>query len=136
LKRCMKSEYSAAAADLQRSIELREDAYPLLWRYLARKRADGTGADELAAGAARLNGKHWPYPVIEFYLGQRSAGEMLGTAATSDERCEAQFYLGEWYLLGDNHTDAVTALRTAAPTCPMIFYEYNGAVAELKRLGQ
>ena len=131
-----KAEFSAAAADLQRSIELREDAYPFLWRYLARKRADGAGAEELAASAAHLTGKPWPFPVIEFYLGQRSAGEMLGAAATSEERCEAQFYLGEWHLLGGNRTAAGAAFRTAAATCPMIFYEYNGAVAELQRLGQ
>jgi len=129
-----KADFSAAAADFLRSLELQEDAYSLLGRYLARKRADGTGAEELAASAAHLDGKQWPYPVIEFYLGRRSAGEMWNASATSEERCEAQFYLGEWHLLGGNRADAAAAFRTAAQTCPMIAYEYNGAIAELQRL--
>ena len=36
---------------------------------------------------------------------------------------------------GGNKPDARRALQTAADTCPKTFYEYNGAVAELKRLG-
>ena len=131
-----KAEFSGAAADFLRSFELQPDAYSLLGRYLARKRADGAGPEELAAGATYLNGKHWPFPVIEFYLDQRSAGEMLDASGSSEERCEAQFYLGEWHLLGGNRTDAAAAFHTAARTCPMIAYEYNGAVAELQRLGQ
>src|SRR5262245_58491819 len=51
-----------------------------------------------------------------------------------EEKCEAAFYTGELQLMLGNKPDARTALQTAADTCPKTFYEYNGAVAELKRL--
>jgi tetratricopeptide (TPR) repeat protein len=137
------TDFLAAAADLQRSIELGSSeppiprAYLMLWRYLARARAGNFGGgEELAANAARLKPKEWPYPVIEFYLGKRSAGEMSSAAAKPEERCEAQFYIGEWYLMRGDRMKAAGALRTAAETCPKTFYEYDGAMAELKRLNQ
>jgi lipoprotein NlpI len=61
---------------------------------------------------------------------------MLVAATKPEERCEAQFYLGEWHLLRRDHAAAATALRIAADTCPKTFYEYDGAIAELQRLGQ
>jgi lipoprotein NlpI len=131
------ADFPAAATDMKRWNELKEGAYPMLWRYLARARGGNVGgAEELAANAARLKAKEWPYPVIEFYLGKRSAAEMSAVAAKPEERCEAQFYLGEWYLLRGNGAGAAGALRTAADTCPKAFYEYEGAIAELKRLNQ
>ena len=108
----------------------------MLWRYLARTRTGDSSAKELTANAARLKNKDWPYPVVEFYLGQRSAVEMSSAATKPEERCEAQFYLGEWHLLRGNRTQAVESLRTAVNTCPKTFYEYDGALAELKRLNQ
>jgi lipoprotein NlpI len=130
----LKADFAVAAADLERLIQLKEGPYPMLWRYLARGRAGNVrGAEELATNAARLKTKEWPYPVIEFYLGKRLAAEMLTAAAKPEERCEAQFYLGEWYLLHKNHVKAAGALRTAADTCPKN-NEYDGALAELKRL--
>jgi len=132
----LKADFPAAAAALQSSIELDQETYAMLWRYLARARVgSGSGAaDELAANAARLKAKEWPYPVIEFYLGKRSVDQMSAAAGKPEERCEAQFYLGEWQVLHGDRTKAAGALRTAADSCPKDFYEYDGAVAELKRL--
>jgi tetratricopeptide (TPR) repeat protein len=129
-----KRDFPMAAADFLRSIELKDTAYPMLWRYLARGRAGESGPAELAANAARLKTKDWPYPIIEFYLGQRSAADMPAT--TPEERCLVNFYLGEWHMLHGNRAEASAALRTAADTCPKIFSEYDSAVVELKRLNQ
>ncbi|MEA2995551.1 MAG: hypothetical protein QOG74_1100, partial [Alphaproteobacteria bacterium] len=52
------------------------------------------------------------------------------------ERCEAQFYGGEWQLLQGDGATAATALTAAADTCPKSFIEHKGAQAELKRLRQ
>ena len=131
-----KQEFLPAAADLFQSIKLKDDAYPMLWRFLARGRHGESGAVELAANAERLKTKDWPYPVIEFYLGKRSSAEMLAATGKRDERCEAQFYLGEWHLLRSDPTAAAAALRNAAATCPKNFSEYDGAIFELKQLLQ
>jgi lipoprotein NlpI len=59
---------------------------------------------------------------------------MFSAATDTDQRCEAQFYAGEWYLLKGNRTEAVPLLRQAEASCPKGFVEYTGAVAELRRL--
>jgi len=131
-----KEDFGAAVIDFSQSIKLKDIAYPMLWRFLSRGRAGEPGETELASGAVQITPDKWPYPVIEFYLGKRSAPQMLAAATNPDENCEAQFYLGEWHLLRGNRAAAVTALRLAVNTCPKTFYEYDQAVVELKRMNQ
>jgi len=61
---------------------------------------------------------------------------MIGAGLSAAERCEAQFYLGQWHLLQHKQADAIRARRMAVETCPKDYNEYAGALAELKRLGQ
>jgi tetratricopeptide (TPR) repeat protein len=126
--------FRAGAGAMLRANELEENVYSMIWRYLARERAGEDGAAELAANAARLKSKDWPYPVVELYLGGRSPADVLAVISKPDERCEAQFYSGEWHLLRGNRAGAATALQAAADTCSKEFDEYAGALAELKRL--
>jgi tetratricopeptide (TPR) repeat protein len=127
-------DFGPGAADLLRANELQEGSYSMIWRYLARERAGESGAAELETNAARLKSKDWPYPVVELYLGRRSPADVLSTASNTDERCEAQFYIGEWHLLRGDNTAASGPLQTAAATCSKELDEYTGARAELKRL--
>jgi tetratricopeptide (TPR) repeat protein len=128
------ADYPQAAADLAQAIARQPEPYPVLWRYLARVRAGGDGTAELAAAAGELKSKAWPYPVVEFYLGKRSAEDMAAAAPGAEDRCEAQFYVGEWRLARGDRVKAKEALEAAKATCPQSFYEYDGAVAELGRL--
>lgn len=118
-----------------RANDLADDVYVMLWRYLARAHIGQDGAAELSVNTARLKGKDWPYPVIEFYTGRATMEAMLAAAASDNQRCEAAFYSGEWYLLHNDPAKARPALQTAADTCPTSFMELYGARAELKRLG-
>jgi tetratricopeptide (TPR) repeat protein len=127
-------DFAKASGDLLRANTLTDNVYTVLWRYLAQGRLKQDGAAELAANAARLKSREWPYAVIDFYLGRRTLAEMRSAATKSDEKCEAEFYAGQWQLLHDKPADARAALRTAADSCPKSFIEYGGAVAELKRL--
>jgi rhomboid protease GluP len=81
-----------------------------------------------------LKKKDWPYAVIDFYLGQRSLDEMRAAAANPNDKCESAFYAGEWQLLRNNQAEAKALLQVAVDTCPKTFVEYEGAVAELKRI--
>jgi len=127
-------EFKAGATALMRANELEVDASNMILRYLARERVGEDGAAELEANAARLKSNDWPRPVIELYLGKISPEEFLSAAGKPEERCEAQFYVGEWSLLRGDRAAAATALRTVADTCPKLFFDYVGAVAELKRM--
>jgi lipoprotein NlpI len=129
-----KGKFGVAAADFLRGNELANDSYSMLWRYLALEHIGESGRGELESNAARLKNKDWPYPVIELYLGRRSPAELLSTATKAEERCEAQFYNGEWHLLHGDRARAVVGLQAAAHICPKTFIEYFGALAELKRL--
>jgi lipoprotein NlpI len=130
------ADFSAAAADLSRSVALKDDPYTTIWLFLARRRAGPEGESELASGAGKLKSTDWPYPVVDFYLGRRSADEMQAAATKPEEKCEAAFYLAEWHLLKANAAEAKPLLQTAADTCPEGFVEHSGAQAELKRLAQ
>src|SRR5262249_53477168 len=102
--------FKAAALALSRANELEENAYFVIWRYLARERGGDNGAAEVAADAARLKSKNWPYPVIELYLGWRlDPEEVRSLARKPEELCEAEFYSGEWHLLRGNRAEAATA---------------------------
>ena len=126
--------FKAAASALSRANELEDDGYSVIWRFLAHERGGENGTAELEAAAARLKREEWPYPVIELYLGVRSPAEVLQLASKPEERCEAEFYIGEWHLLRGNRAAAATALQAAADICSKDFIEYKGALAELKRL--
>jgi tetratricopeptide (TPR) repeat protein len=129
------SEFGSASSDLGKAIDLIDDAYAMRGRYLARSRAGQAAAAhaELATNASRLKTKDWPYPVIELYLGGTPAAT-LKAVKDQYQRCEAQFSIGEWYILKEQTADAEIALRAATEICPKNGYEYLFARAELKRL--
>jgi lipoprotein NlpI len=106
----------------------------MLFRHLAKARAGEAGEAELEANAGRLKTREWPYAVIELCLGKRSPTATLDAAVTPGDRCEAQFYIGQWHVLKASKAEAETALKVAVETCPKNSVEYAAAVAELRRL--
>ncbi len=129
-------DFAAAAADMLRVIEARDEVYPMLFRYLARTRSGHNATAELEANATRLKSKAWPYATIELYLGRRSPEATVDAAANASERCEAEFYIGEWHLARGEREQARPRLQKAIETCPKSYIEYIAAVAELKRLAK
>lgn len=129
-----KGEFKGSASDLLRAVELEDDVYAMLFRYLARTRAGEAAEAELEANAGRVKTKEWPYAVTELYLGKRLPVATLDAAVKPDHHCEAQLYIGQWHVLKGNAADAETALKVAVETCPKNFIEHTAAVAELKRL--
>jgi tetratricopeptide (TPR) repeat protein len=127
-------EFIDAASDLSRALEHNVSAYPMLFRFLARSRNGESASAELQANAGRLKTREWPYPVIQLYLGVQQPGATLKSARNDIERCQAEFYIGEWNLLGKNLTAAAAALHSAAASCPKTRLEYDAATAEIKRL--
>jgi lipoprotein NlpI len=117
-----------------RANDLADDVDSMLWRFLARSRMGQDGADELRANAARMKNREWSHNVIDLLLGQRSLQEVRASAGKAEEKCKIEFYTGQLHLLRGTRTEAATTLRAAADICPKDFIEYEGAMAELKRL--
>ncbi len=130
-------DFARAADDLAHVVTSeRDDLYAMLWAYLAAARTDAESARRNLAQTATRKGPAWPYPAVELFLGGRTFESTLAAAGNPSERCEAQFYGGEWQLLQGDGAAAATALTAAADTCPKSFIEYKGAQAELKRFRQ
>jgi hypothetical protein len=131
------ANYGAAASDFARSLQDKsDDAYAVMWLYLARARSGSqNAAKELETNVVKLKQSDWPYSVIELYLWRQTPDEILAATSKLDERCEALFYVGEWHLLRGDQATAAPTLKAAADTCPKTFIEFTGAQAELKRLG-
>ena len=134
-------DYQRAAADLEQALKLEPNSYTPLWLYLARKRAGAGNADELLDSETRaLRAGGWPAPVIVLYLGRTDAASVVAASTDTDskrqreQRCEANFYLAQWHLLRHERDRALALLKEAQGGCPKEFLEYEGTLAELRRL--
>jgi lipoprotein NlpI len=130
--------FDLAAADLRRGLA-RGGKHPtghhILFCYLAFARQGRDGAAALRTDLRRLKPPVWPVPVGRFYLGELTSDELLAAAGNTEELGEAQFYVGQWFLLQNNKIAAVRAFTAAKRACPPAFVEHMGADAELRRLG-
>jgi tetratricopeptide (TPR) repeat protein len=129
-----RGDFADAAADLSRVVEKDFDSYSSLFRFLAQSRA-GQAASDLEPAAKHMNSRDWPYAVFELYLGRHDAAATLAAAQKPEERCEVQFYVGEWQLLQGDRTAAKQRFEEAVGSCPRAFIEHTGAQAEMRRLG-
>ena len=94
-----KRDAERAIADLSAASAKSKALYPAIWLFLQRARNGEDGGPELSAAALRVNQYKWPFPIVQFFLGQISAEEMKAAAANGDQRCEADFYYGEWHYV-------------------------------------
>jgi tetratricopeptide (TPR) repeat protein len=138
LVRFYQGEFAKAADDFRRIVASQPNTYSSLLLYLSNARAGRREArdarEELTKAAGKLDAKAWPYPLVELFLGRKSLQTAEAAAEKPEQRCEAQFYIGEWQLLQGAKAQAVKALQSAADTCPKDSVDRRGAVEELKRI--
>lgn len=133
-------DFPRAIADLQEAMKLEPSSYTALWLYLARKRAGIEGDELLEQGTADIRGGGWPWPVVVLFLGRTDVDSVMAAATDRnaarqrEQRCEASFYVAQWYLLRNDRDRALPLLKEAQSDCPREFLEHEGAVAELRRL--
>ena len=128
-------DFSDAASDFSRAIEIAPVPDAMLWRYLARIRGGKIIAGpEIVASVAQLEPKQWPWPISELLLSRRTPEALLNAAQSVDERCQAQFYLGEWQVSHGDRISAADTFTAATVSCLKSRFEYVQAAAELKRL--
>ena len=125
-----------AEADFRKAVELDpKDAYAAIWLELAARR--NNAASRLREQSAQLDMTAWPAPVIREFLGESNAAQTLAAAQNNDPKinrgrsCEANFYSGEFALLGKNKQQALAMLRRATNDCPRGYIEAVAATAEL-----
>ena len=111
------------------------EAYLPIWIYMLEARDDTAKATSgFARRVTEIEAKVWPHPVASFYLGQVSVEELDAAAADNDQKCEANFYVGEWHLLKGDVASARKRFEQASGGCPPNLIERDMAEIEAKRL--
>ena len=138
-----RGRFAHAVPDLRRAVAADpEDAYRVLWLYLAQARAGQGGRAELGDNARRLDLSDWPGSLVRMFLGELDAqavagmGEANRTRQDKERRAEAYFYVGQQRLMAGHTDNAAAFFRAVVKTGITNFIEYIDAKAELKRLGQ
>jgi lipoprotein NlpI len=134
------SEFTRAANDLETAFSTQPNIYTSLWLFLARSRSGAPGADDQLERDTRRIRAGWPAPLIALYMGRTDASSVVA-ATTSGEgtrrremRCEADFYVAQDYLIKGERARAQTLLQAVQSDCPKNLLEYEGTLAELRRL--
>lgn len=134
------SEHARAVNDIEAAFKAQPNTYVAIWLYLARKRGGVADAEELLDRATRALGVGWPSAVIALYAGRTDPASVTAAATDPDPvrrrefRCEADFYIAHWHLIKDERASALAKLQEVQRACPKNILEYEGAVAELRRL--
>jgi lipoprotein NlpI len=135
------ASYADAWADLGATLALKpDDAYAVLWLYLANLRFGQNARAALRDDSVLVDHAAWPYPVIAALLGDGDRQELLTRAAsdTNPDRqgqlCEADFYLGAADAAAGDTAGARPLLQRASSLCPTRYTERIASEYELKRL--
>ena len=116
--------------------------YGTLWHYLATMRAGRDGKKGLQELVGDRDLKPWPGIVARLFMGQATPEEVLaavkGDAKQSlrMQQCEAQFYVGQYYLLNGERERAREAFGKTVDTGVKMYIEYMYAQVELERLAR
>jgi lipoprotein NlpI len=117
------------------------NAFVAIWLHMVRQRQGVADSSQFASEVARTDSTKWPAPVAKLYLGKSSITDLDAAAERGNandqmlHRCLAAFYGGEMQLWSKQPAEARARLERARATCPHDQSEYQGAVAELGRLG-
>jgi len=134
------AEFAPAANDLELAFKAQPNIYIALWLFLARKRGGVNDADDLLERETRRIRAGWPAPVIALYMGRTDADSVIVSATAGEPvrrremRCEADFYIAQSHLIQGERPRAQALLQGVQRDCPKNLLEYEGTVAELRRL--
>jgi lipoprotein NlpI len=136
-------DFAGASEDFAQTIRLEQKSkapYPRLWFVISQLRVGALDEKELDDFYSGVDLDKWPGPLLEFFRGRATAEDVTRKAIADDAkvatgyRCEANFYLAEWWIIQHNAATAKPLLENARDTCPADFIELPAAKRELARL--
>ena len=134
------SDFARAATDLEVAFKAQPNIYVALWLFLARKRGNVVDADERLERDTRGIRGGWPSPVVALFMGRTNVESIMIAANGSEPqlrkviRCEADFYVAHAHLIKGERPRARMLLQEIQHNCPKNLLEYEGTLAELRRL--
>ncbi len=120
-------KFGKAAEDFSQAVQLSRDGYAGIWLYLARSRHGESPKMEGSDSGG------WVMHLQDLFSGHITPRALLAISQGNGQRCEANFYTGEFELLRGSKKNAREGFRAAIRTCPRQFVEYAEAKAELSR---
>src|SRR5215475_8264986 len=142
LVRFYQGQFAAAVPDFSQAVGFAPtNLYRILLLYLAQARAGQNAQDDLVRATIGLDLKEWPGPIVSMYLGKVPEQAVFDAVADADpnrqrqKRCQAYFYVGQQMLIGQKNGEAAKMFRETVATKAPNLFEYEGAHAELKHLG-
>jgi lipoprotein NlpI len=141
----LKGDYRAAQSDFRHVAEkasAEQQLHALIWLYLASQRLGEDGRSIVSAIRSHADLSSWPGPAVMLFLGEATPEAMLARAWSFDsktgllQRCEAYFFLGQYYLLAGNREAARAAFSESFATGVKTYLEFAYSRLELKRLGE
>ena len=132
--------FQAAARDFARRHSMDpKNGYWLLWQFASEGRAGHIDMEKWQREASLVDGRMWPRPLIDLYLGKETLDHLLEILKTLqgsrlDVICEVVFYVGEWAVFQGALAEARTLLGQADEVCGPTSVEHVSAAAELGRL--
>ena len=146
-------DFGLAVRDSMSSPEAR--LFAAIWSFAAavRQGKDGGGAlEEMILGISEDHNRFraepvdvladvWPGPVAALYLGRIGTEELMAHAVDTESQsrterlAEITFYLGEFYLARGDGGAARAQFEQTIVTGVTNYVEFDGAVAELARIG-
>ncbi|MCE1247828.1 MAG: tetratricopeptide repeat protein [Firmicutes bacterium] len=134
--------FKQADYDFKKAVELDANhPYFQLFFGLAEQRTGGDGLTQFNKVLKENKITRWPRPLYELFAGKITPAQCLGKVESTDnyamkeQKCEAFFYIGEYYLIKKDKTKAAEYFRKSISTGVDWYYEYYLAKTELKRLG-
>lgn len=135
-------QWNDAVTDFQKSLSLDpSNPYAFIWLHLANARAGENDAGRLEQQASQLHVAAWPGPIVDLLLGKLKPELAIAFASdpdadkTASQRCEAEFYAGEYILTQPEKAAASDHLQEARRICSGVVAESLAAKMELKRTG-
>jgi lipoprotein NlpI len=135
------ADYAKAVVEFEKAHQAQASDYSGMWLFLARKRRGDEDAEQLLERDTRATRDGaWPTVLLALYVGQADVETAMKAAVDRDpgrqreRQCEANFYIAHWHLLRGAREHALPLLQEAQRTCPQNGIEYEGALAELRKL--
>lgn len=135
--------YPDAIRDFKHYLSLRPaDLYRMLWLYLSEKHLNPNAPGEFGRYVAGVNLDVWPGAMLRLFQGQVGVENVLQSLSKNlggwdaGSRCEAYFYLGQYYLLQHDNSKALQFFREAVKTGATGYTEYEFSLVYADKLAQ
>lgn len=131
--------YKFAVKDFKTYLKLKpKDMYRMLWLYLSEKYQNRSAISAVPEMVKVVDLNDWPGALLRLYIGQVNAEDVIKalseTRMSRGHKCEAYYYLGQYYLLQNNKATALKLFKKAIATRAKAYTEYEFSLAYIEKL--